>query len=179
LLEAFPDLILERSLFVTDRNRVTCGGGTAALDMTLALIERRHGSDFAHRISDWFLHPDIRESTSAQRMSLPDRIGTANAAVLIAVAMMEEHIAVPVSLTRLADAAKVSTRQLNRLFLRTTGRTAMRYYRDRRLDAAANLLRSSVLSVTEIALATGFSSSSHFAAAYRARHGALPSQARR
>ena len=112
-------------------------------------------------------------------MSLPDRIGTANAAVLIAVAMMEEHIAVPVSLTRLADAAKVSTRQLNRLFLRTTGRTAMRYYRDRRLDAAANLLRSSVLSVTEIALASGFSSSSHFAAAYRARHGVLPSQARR
>ena len=179
LLEAHPDLILERSLFVTDRGRVTCGGGTAALDMMLALIERHHGAIFSRRISDWFLHPEIRESSSAQRMALPERIGTTNAAVVIAVAAMEEHIAVPVTLARLAGAAGVSPRHLNRLFLSATGTSAMRYYRDRRLEAADNLLGSSVLSITEIAQATGFASSSHFASAYRDRYGALPSAARR
>ena len=38
LLEIYEDLLLEKSLFVFDRDRVTCAGGTAPIDMVLALI---------------------------------------------------------------------------------------------------------------------------------------------
>ena len=54
----------------------------------------------------------------------------------------------------------------------------MRYYRELRLDKAQSLLRNSPLSLTEIALATGFASSSHFSRAYSERYGRSPSSYR-
>lgn len=38
LAEISPHLLLERTLYVMDRDRLTCAGGTAALDLMLALI---------------------------------------------------------------------------------------------------------------------------------------------
>ena len=94
--------------------------------------------------------------------------------MLRTVKTMEDNIASPVSLSELASLAGYSERQLNRIFKRSTGKSVIQYYRHMRLDFALNLLRSSTLSITEIALATGFSSSSHFATAFRARYRALP-----
>ena len=61
LAEAVPDLILERSLYVIDRDRVTCGGGTAPMDLMHALLSGRFGTDFARSVSDWF--PAYRHKT--------------------------------------------------------------------------------------------------------------------
>ena len=36
--EAFPNIMLTRSIYIVDRNRLTCAGGTAPLDMMHALI---------------------------------------------------------------------------------------------------------------------------------------------
>jgi transcriptional regulator GlxA family with amidase domain len=54
----------------------------------------------------------------------------------------------------------------------------MRYYRELRLDKAQSLLRNSPLSLTEIALATGFASSSHFSRVYAQHFGGPPSSYR-
>jgi len=178
LLETHPDLLLERTLFTKDRKRITCGGGAAALDMTLALIKQDHGADFVRRVSDWCLHTDIREASSAQRKAVPISVGTANAAVLRVMAKMEENISTPVSLSELSEVAGLSGRQLNRVFARSTGETVMAHYRNLRLEFASNLLRSSALSITQIALATGFSGSSHFTTAFRAKYSVLPSSLR-
>ncbi len=40
LSELMPDLLIERALYVIDRDRFTCAGGVAALDMMCALIAR-------------------------------------------------------------------------------------------------------------------------------------------
>ena len=45
--EAFPKVEADSGLFVIDRNRLTCAGGTAALDMMLHLISLQHG----HRLA--------------------------------------------------------------------------------------------------------------------------------
>jgi transcriptional regulator GlxA family with amidase domain len=88
---------------------------------------------------------------------------------------MEANVADPLSLDQLAGIAGVSPRQLNRLFQTHLGRSTMRYYRDLRLDKAQNLMRNSPLSLTEIALASGFASSSHFSRVYAASFGQPPS----
>jgi transcriptional regulator GlxA family with amidase domain len=54
--EEFPHLAVERSLFVIDRDRWTCAGGIAALDLMHALIERDHGHALAAAVSEWYLH---------------------------------------------------------------------------------------------------------------------------
>jgi len=179
LAEEFPELLLERSLFTIDRNRITCAGGAAALDMMYALIEQHHGAKFAGRVSDWLLHADIRPPSGPQRRSLIERVETTNAAVLAAVNAMENHIAEPLSLDQLAIISCISSRQLNRLFKEKTGLTTGTYYRDIRLAKAKSLLEGSTLRLTEIALATGFGSSSHFAQNFRKKFGCKPSDVRK
>ena len=179
LAEISPNLVIERTLYVIDRDRVTCAGGTAAMDLMHALIAQHHGGVFARLVSDWFLHTEIRPSGGPQRGGLVARVGTTNAAILDAVAAMENHVADPLTLAQLALIAGVSARQLNRLFSDRLGQPAMRYYRELRLDKAQNLLRNSPMSITEIALACGFANSSHFSRAYHSKYRAAPSLTRR
>ena len=178
LAEVSPNLIIERSLYVIDRGRVTCAGGTAPMDMAHALIANEHGNLFARRVSDWFLHTDIRPSIGAQRGGMVERIGTTNAAILDAIKAMESHVADPLTLGHLAASAGVSVRQLNRLFQEKLGDSTMGYYRQMRLEKARGLLRNSPMSLTEIALATGFASSSHFSKAHSQQYGHAPSSLR-
>ena len=175
LAEISPQLLIERSLYVIDRDRVTCAGGTAPMDLMHALITQHHGGAFARLVSDWFMHTEIRPSAGPQRAGLVERVGSTNAAILDAVEAMEAHVAEPLTLDRLSGTAGLSPRQLNRLFTEKLGRPTMRYYRELRLEKAQSLLRNSPLSLTEIALATGFASSSHFSRAYAAQFGQPPS----
>ena len=175
LSEAFPHLMLERTLYVMDRDRLTCAGGTAALDLMLEIITGHHGAKFANLVSDWFLHTEIRPAIGPQRSGLAARVGSSNVLVLEAVKLMEKHIAEPVNLSAIADAVGVSERQLNRIFKEKLGRSTMGYYRDLRLDKAHNLLVNSSLALTEIAYATGFANSSHFSRLFSDYFGSPPS----
>jgi len=175
LAEISPHLLIERTLYVMDRDRVTCAGGTAALDLMHDLIAQHHGAPFAQLISDWFLHTEIRPPIGPQRAGLVARVGSTNPAILDAVRVMEANVAEPRPMADLAQAAGVSPRQLNRLFQGKLGRSTMTYYRDLRLDKARALLSNTPLSVTEIALATGFANSSHFSRLYSAKYGCPPS----
>jgi transcriptional regulator GlxA family with amidase domain len=178
LAEISPHLAIERTLYVIDRDRITCAGGTAPMDLMHALITRHHGAPFARQVSDWFMHTEVRPSIGPQRAGLVERLGTTDPALLDAVATMETHIADPVTLSDLAQIADVSPRQLNRLFQEKLGRSTMVFYRSLRLDTARGLLRNSSLPLTEIALATGFASSAHFSRVYSQHFGQPPSHYR-
>ncbi len=174
LADMFPDLLIERRLYVIDRDRVTCGGGTAPLDLMCALIASHHGSVFARLVSDWFLHTDIRGASAPQRGGIAERIGSHSAHVQEAVASMESHVGDPLSLQQLSMITQVSTRHLNRLFDRAFGQSVMGYYRDIRLDTARRLVRSTAMSLGEISEATGFANAGHFSNAYQDRFGIRP-----
>lgn len=176
--EEFPALDLRRSLFELDRDRLTCSGGTAPLDMMHAVIAARHGTALAMAVSDWFLQTEVREGANPQRMALRHRTGTSNRAVLRALEAMEAAAENPLSRPALATVARVGVRQLERLFRLHLGRTPNEHYKLLRLDRSRLLLRQSGLSVMEIAVATGFASASHFSLAYRRTFGHTPSAER-
>ena len=86
----------------------------------------------------------------------------------------------PPSLETLAKDIGTSHVRLNRLFRKAYGATVFEWLRGYRLDAASRMLRRDHgRSMTEIAFACGFSSSSHFAAAFRARFACTPQAFRR
>jgi AraC family carnitine catabolism transcriptional activator len=87
---------------------------------------------------------------------------------------MEETIAAPLPVTRIAADCGLSSRQLERLFLAQLGVGPAQFYRELRLDRARQLLRQTLLSVTEVAMACGFQSASHFSTRYSARFGCTP-----
>lgn len=179
MAEIAPDLLLERTLYVIDRDRMTCGGGTAPLDMMHALIAQQHGAEFARDVSDWFHHTEIRPSGGPQRSGLAERLGGVSPRVVDAVAAMERNVATPLSLDQLAVVAGITPRQVNRVFRAELGQSTMGYYRALRLDIARRLVVGSGLNMTEIALATGFSGSAHFATSFATAWSISPSEMRR
>jgi transcriptional regulator GlxA family with amidase domain len=178
LAEAFGHLRPEQARFVIDAALVTCGGGVAPLDLMHALIAERMGADFARRVSDWFLHTQVEPGGGPQRASLAERYHLRNPALLAAFEAMTGHLEAPLSRAAVARAAGVSPRQLDRLFAEHRGRTFLEDYHRLRLDHAGRLLLQSALSVSEIAFATGYSSSSHFSRAFRRVFAKTPSAAR-
>ena len=179
LIEAFPDLQPERARYVIDRDRLTCGGGVAPLDMMHALIAERLGAAFARRVSDWFLHTQVVAGEGAQRGSVAERHGVHHPALVAMLEKMEATVDAPLSRAAMARYAGVSPRHLDRLFSQTRGLSYLEAYRRIRLDYADKLLRQSALSLSQIAFATGFSSASHFSRAYAGVFGRPPGAVRR
>lgn len=171
--------LLERRLFVIDRDRYTCAGGSAALDMMHAIIARDHGARFAQRISDWFIQTEIRGADAPQQASLSARYGPLPDSVMAVLEMMETHIADPLSQEQLADLAGISARQLRRQFQQAFGLPMMAHYLRVRLEVARDLVKASHLPLSEIAVMTGFVSQTHFSDAYRRTFDCAPSSERR
>lgn len=175
VLEAHPKILLTRSLFIVDRNRLTCAGGTAPLDMMHALIAERHGAELARKVSDWFLHTEIRPAKGTQRASLVERYGVHNAMLLAALELIERHPGKPLRRNEVARRIGISTRQLDRLFAVKLKCSYQDHYRRIRLERSRELLHQSPATITEVAVACGFSSASHFARVYRESYGTTPS----
>ena len=177
--DEFPQIRLCRDLYCIDRDRYTCAGGVAAMDLMLALIEREHGRTLAADVAENFLLGRARESGEAQRLDRQWRYGVSERRVLDALRLMEEHLEDPLSTDQLAAAVGCSERQLERLFRGTLGKNPARFCLELRLRESERLLRQSALSLAEIAARCGFSSPSHFGKAYREHFGTTPASARK
>jgi transcriptional regulator GlxA family with amidase domain len=173
--EQFPKVEVESGLFVIDRHRFTCAGGTAALDMMLHLIALQHGQRLAAAVSEQFIHAHIRDPQDRQRMEPHIRQGVTHAGLGKVIALMEDHLDEPVTSRRLSAAAGLSLRQLERRFRQHFQTTPLRYYLELRLQRARALLQYTDLPIVEVAVASGFGSAAHFSRTYRGWAGKAPS----
>ena len=176
--EEFPAINVTSDIFEIDRSRWTCAGGTAALDMMLRFIAEQGGVALARKVAEVSLHQEIRAGKNAQRHDLRYRLGTANDKLIEAVQVMESHIEDPLSCAQLAKTVDLSTRQLERLFRRHFDQSPGQYYLRIRLDKGRDLLRRTSRSKLDIAVASGFSSTSHFSKCYRKCFGHTPTDER-
>lgn len=172
--EEFPGHEITATMFEIDRDRFTCSGGTAPLDMMVHLIARDHGDDLALQVAEQMLHMPVRHPGDPQRMALQYRTGISHPKLLAAIAAMEAHLEAPLSLDDLAARVALSPRQLERLFHDHVGRPPRRYYLELRLKRARLLLLQTSMPVIQVAVACGFTSASHFAQAYHAFFGHAP-----
>lgn len=178
-VEEFPDLEVTATMFEVDRNRYTCSGGTAPLDMMINSIARDHGDDLAVNVAELLLHTTPRHPHDPQRMPLEHRTGITHPKLLAVIAHMEAYIESPVAVNELAKSAGLSSRQLERLFRDRLRTTPSRYYLDLRLQRARLLLHQTTMSVLQIAVASGFGSASHFTRSYHYHFNKTPSGERR
>jgi transcriptional regulator GlxA family with amidase domain len=172
--ETFRHLTPERRRLVIDRDCYTCGGGIAPLDMMYALISERMGDRFARRVSDWFLRTDVQPGQASQRSTPAERYGITHRVLLMVLEKMEATIETPLPREAMARFAGVSARHLQRLFESHMGSTFGAQYRQRRLEHATRLVRESPLNLSEVALATGYASSSHFSRSFKKQYGVSP-----
>ena len=179
LREDFPEVVVTDDLFLIDRDRITCAGGQAAMDMMLKLIESRHGNKLVTHISEQFMCERIRSSDDRQRIPLHLALGSNQPKLTEAVTLMEANIEEPISLDELSSYVGISRRQLERLFQKHLNCVPTRYYLNLRLNRARLLLLQTSKSIVDIALACGFISAPHFSKCYRDLFGIPPRDERR
>jgi AraC family transcriptional regulator, glycine betaine-responsive activator len=173
-MEEFPHIDVTADLFEVDRNRLTCSGGTAALDLMLHLIATTHGQELATKVSEQCLMDRIRQPHDLQRMPYRVRLGIHHPKLIGAIEMMEANVEEPLGQEMLARYVGLSRRQLERLFRKHLGRTPAQYYLELRLQRARHLLYQTTMPIMNVAFATGFVSASHFSTCYRQLYGRTP-----
>ncbi len=74
----FPRILLNDQLFTIDRDRLTCSGGIAPLDLMLNLVESRLDSQVAQLICEQFILDRVRNDRDRQYVPLRAQIGASH-----------------------------------------------------------------------------------------------------
>ena len=179
LADRFEDVQVTRNIYTIDRNRFTCSGGTAPIDMMLWFVRKQLGPEISASVAEQLVYAQIRSASDGQRIPLRHVVGGHSEKLVVAVELMEANIKEPIDQADLANYVGLSRRQLQRLFDRYLQCTPSRYYLQIRLARARELLRQTNTSLVEISSMTGFVSTSHFSKTYKEHYGHPPSSERR
>jgi transcriptional regulator GlxA family with amidase domain len=172
--ENHPDLLPARQVFCIDERVMTCAGGVAAADLMLHLIHDRCGASLSQEVMNMCLLTQRRDEADHQTTSLAARLGTRHDKLLQAAAYLEAHIEEEFDLDACAAHLSLSRRQIERLFNRYLNITPVRYMNDLRLARARSLLAETDMKVTDVAVACGYASTSHFSKSFRKKYGTSP-----
>ena len=118
------------------------------------------------------MSPPYRTGGQAQYRAIGSRRSNGSLSPLME--WVDAHIDEALTLPLLASKAHVSTRTLSRRFEAETGRGAMQWIRERRVERARALLEDTDLSVTDVAFATGFGSLGAFRSQFARATGTTP-----
>ena len=180
LSRQFPTLHVNATAsFLKDGPFYTCGGGTAAIEMTLSLIDEDFGSQVALGVArelvmrlrpagddECSIDPSQYQSGPTERLAeLP--------------AWIVAHLRTDLSVEALADRAGVCPRHFSRLFKQVFNSTPADFVEQLRLGEARRRLLIPRNSVEAVALSVGFKSTDAFRRAFERRLGITPSAFRK
>jgi AraC family carnitine catabolism transcriptional activator len=177
--ERYPEVDVTDTLYSLARKRPVSAGASATLDMMVGLIARTAGQALASEVA---LHLLLRRRPPDERQQTLDRghkPPAANDPVARAHQIMAAAIDEPKSCSEIARMVGVSERHLQRLFQQEVGSSVVQAYHSLRMERAHQLVQQTDLSITEVAVAAGFSSLEVFSRTYRKTFGVSPSRDRR
>ena len=177
LKEKYPKVHVSDQIFVTDNNRISCAGPNSALEMMLKIIERLQGKDIVRAIREILSCDQLAENSQNRLTQLSDKTNLPESLREL-IQLMTANIEEPLSVEELCNFVGVSRRQAERLFQNHLETSPSKYYLELRITQARRLLLQTSHSITDIALACGFVSSSHFSNCYKDYFGTAPTFAR-
>lgn len=116
---------------------------------------------------------DLLSSEKTQQVSGKTQIGISEA-----ISHINKYFYKSITLQELADIAALSPYYFSRIFARETGMTPHKYLISTRMANAKFLLKTSQMSVKEIAIRSGFSDESGFCTAFKKQEGMTPKEYR-
>ena len=166
------------ALFVVDRDRATCSGGTGAADLAAHFVSASLGEKPAVKAGKILILDRIRSARDVQPVN--DMFPNATSAtVRRALLMMESNLQQPLSIADIARAVGRSNRQLERLFATELGTSPRQAYMTLRIHTAAGLVSSGDLPIGDVGYEAGFINATHFSRAFRKYAGLSPSELRK
>jgi transcriptional regulator GlxA family with amidase domain len=170
----FPTLrVVSNRMFVIDRERLTCAGGTGVVHLAAHLIEQALDRASATKALRILIEDQPLPPTALQ----PEEVLTERATdplVRKAMLLLEQRLHESLAMQTLCDQLGLGRRQLERRFQRDVGLSPAGYRLKLRLERARWLLVHTDLEVGTIGLECGFPDGAHFARAMRQVHGSSP-----
>jgi len=174
----FPECrVLSNQMFVVDRDRLTCAGGTSVVHLAAYLIEKTIGRSRAVKA----LRIMIEEQPMPSRTLQPEEVlseQSTDTVVHKAMLLLEQQLQSPASIGQLCEPLGIGRRQLERRFRRDIGLSPAEYRQKLRVERARWLLQHTDLDVMEIGLECGFHDGGSFARVIRRALGANPRDVR-
>ncbi len=172
--ESHPGLVPARQVFTIEDRVMTSAGGVASADLMLQIIHDRYGAKLSLEVMNMCLLTQRRAPEDHQTASLAARLGTRHDKLLQAAAFLEARVEEEFDLDACAAHLDLSRRQIERLFHRHLNTTPVRFMNDLRLQRGRALLGETDMKVTEVAVACGYASTSHFSKSFRKKYGVSP-----
>ncbi|WP_246658474.1 GlxA family transcriptional regulator [Mesorhizobium sp. GR13] len=165
------------SLYLIDRSRATCAGGTGAADLAGQLVKKYLNDVSAQKAANVLMLDRIRSVRDPQPISdmFP---GATSSLVKRALLLMESNLHESLSIAEIASQLQISNRQLERRFALELGMGPADAYGAVRINFARKLLADESLQIAEVAFRSGFISASHFSRVFRQHTGVSPSELR-
>ena len=170
----YPQVDLKHQYLITQAENIYCAASVnSGADLTIHLIGLFYGQDIA-RIVEAQFSPEIRRPFEDHAYAQFDSDIHQDETIILAQEWLREHSNETVQLTTLAEKLGLSMRSFNRRFKQATGITAGKYLQNQRLDSARELLRTSNLSINEVAAQSGYQDGSYFCARFKKTMGKTP-----
>ena len=173
LANRYPPVTVDPNVLFIDNGQVlTSAGASAGLDLCLHMIRCDHGAQVAADVARHAVMPLERAGGQAQFIvhQPPESTGMLQHLQ----AWVEQHLDQPLTLEQLAGRASVSTRTLSRRFREQLGVTPLQWLLQARVRRAQYILETTNLSVEQVALRTGFGSSTSLREHFRRLLGTSP-----
>jgi len=175
----FPQLkAMSNRLYVVDRDRLTCAGGTSVVHLAARLVARHQGEAVAEKSLRIMIEDHPLPGSTPQ----PEQVITHAAhdpIVKRAMLLIEENLGHTNNLRGLPEITKISTRQLQRRFVADIGITAEEYRSRLRLSRAKWLIQHTRMPLTDVGVECGFADGAHLSRSFRRYFGMSPSQIRK
>ena len=140
---------------------------------------QQHANQLTLSTASTLLLTHLLQNYSNVQWKLPVVTGGLSPFVLRNVlAFIEENLGQPLTLAELAAQAALSEYHFARMFRQSTGLAPHQYVMQRRMEKAKALVQNTATPLTDIALACGFNSASHFSNRFRSATAMTPSQLR-
>jgi transcriptional regulator GlxA family with amidase domain len=179
LQQLHPDVhVDEDRIFIADGNIWTSAGMSAAIDLTLALIEDDHGAQISRMVARNLVVYHRRPGGQSQFSALLE-LEPRSDRVRRALVYAREHLRNPLSVEELAEAASLSPRQFSRVFREETGQSPAKAVERLRLEAAKAMIEDARHPMDVVARETGFADRDRMRRAFLRAYGQPPQSLRR
>ncbi|WP_397450752.1 GlxA family transcriptional regulator [Pseudomonas sp. NA-150] len=168
----------EDRIFIIDGKIWTSAGMTAALDLTIGMVEKDFGAPLARSVSQSLVLYHRRAGGQSQHSALLSLSPTSDR-IQLALDYARRNLRLDLSVEDLANVACLSPRQFSRTFRAETGCSPAKALENLRLEAARLMIEQGRHSIEAVAAETGFGDRDRMRRAFQRVFGQSPQSLRR
>lgn len=175
----YPAVQLKRERFITKSGNIYCTGSVNSVrDVMLHIIQQHYDETVANLVSSHFTH-ELKLSYTTTFLNTPGYHFHDDELIISIQEYLHRGFNTDIAMLKLGELFDLSQRSLNRRFKKATGLSPVQYLQQIRLDKAKELLKTTNLSISEVADRVGYPDNAYFSALFKRMVSLSPGEYRR